>query len=199
MMIDQFALASFVLVTTFTPGPNNISSASMGIIYGYGKTFRYLTGIAGGFFLVMLICATLSTQLLETLPALEKYLRLIGAGYILWLAVTTLRTSYSFSASDQPPQAFKKGFLLQLLNPKVAIYGLTLYSTLLAPISGKIEYLAVSALLLAATAFCATSTWALFGAAIKNSLHNDSFRRFINLALAALLAYTALDLSGLIV
>ena len=197
-MIDQFALASFVLITTFTPGPNNISSASMGVIYGYPRTLRYLTGIAGGFFVVMIICAGLSTQLLGMLPSLQKYLRFAGAAYILWLAISTLRTSYSFEDSDQPQQAFKKGFFLQLLNPKVAVYGLTLYSTLLAPISGHMGYLALSALLLAATAFCATSTWALFGATIRNSLNNVKFRNIINLSLAVLLAYTAIELSGII-
>ena len=197
-MIDQFALASFVLITTFTPGPNNISSASMGVIYGYSRTLRYLTGITGGFFVVMLICAFLSNQLLGALPSVEKYLRYMGGGYILWLAVGTLRTSYRFEVSDQPPKAFKKGFLLQLLNPKVAVYGLTLYSTLLAPISGQPGSLAASALLLAGTAFCATSTWALFGAAIRNSFHNEKVRKMINLALASLLLYTALELSGIL-
>ena len=40
----------FVMVTTFIPGPNNISSASIGVRYGYRETLKYLTGIAVGFF-----------------------------------------------------------------------------------------------------------------------------------------------------
>ena len=50
-------LISFVIVTTFTPGPNNISSAAMGVAYGYRRTIPYLFGIASGFFLVMLAAA----------------------------------------------------------------------------------------------------------------------------------------------
>ena len=35
MSIEMIPLISFVLVTTFSPGPNNISSASMGVLYGF--------------------------------------------------------------------------------------------------------------------------------------------------------------------
>jgi len=107
--IELLPLISFVIVTTFTPGPNNISSASMGMIYGYRKTVSYLVGIASGFFFVMIACAYLSSTLLTFAPAVEGYLRWIGAGYIVWLAIDTLRISYSFSESNGAPRAFTKG------------------------------------------------------------------------------------------
>ena len=72
MNIDMIPLISFVIVTTFTPGPNNISSASMGVMYGYKKAFNYLVGIASGFFLVMIACAYLSSALLTFIPVKEQ-------------------------------------------------------------------------------------------------------------------------------
>ena len=42
MIGDLIPLISFVVVTTFTPGPNNISSASMGVLHGYRKTLNFL-------------------------------------------------------------------------------------------------------------------------------------------------------------
>jgi len=197
MNIDMIPLISFVIVTTFTPGPNNISSASMGLVYGYKKTFNYLIGIAFGFFLVMIACAHLSSALLAVIPVAERYLRWVGAVYILWLARGTLRSNYSFSESDGVPKAFTKGFVLQLFNPKVAVYGLTLYSTFLAPISNRLDYLSLSALSFACTAFVATSTWALFGAAIKEKLRNNSSKKIMNISLSILLIYTAIELLGL--
>lgn len=194
MNIDLIPLISFVIVTTFTPGPNNISSASMGVIYGYKKAFNYLVGIASGFFIVMIACAYLSSVLLTVIPLAERYLRWIGACYILWLAIGTLRSSYSFSETDQVAKAFTKGFILQLFNPKVAVYGLILYSTFLAPISNRLDYLSLSALVFAFTAFVATSTWALFGAAIKKKLKNSSFKKIVNISLSILLIYTAIEL-----
>ncbi len=198
MGIDLISLVTFVLVTTFTPGPNNISSASVGVLYGYRNTVKYLAGIMVGFFLIMLLCASISSTLLKFLPSVEPGLRIIGSFYILWLAFGTARASYSFNNTDQPPMGFKKGFFLQTLNPKVAVYGLTIYSTFLAPATNSPFLLVVSALLFALTAFCATSTWALGGSAIRNHLRQDRVRKFVNTILVLLLAYTAFDLSGII-
>lgn len=198
MSVNIVAFLSFVLVTTFTPGPNNISSASMGLLHGYKKTLKYLLGIATGFFFVMLLCGWISTTLLKVFPSFETALRFIGAGYILWLAFETLRASYTFQEKDQSLMGFARGLLLQVLNPKVIIYGIALYSTFLAPITSNPVYLVLSALFLAAMAFCATSTWALFGWVIRTYLHQPRIRRFVNLGLALLLVYTAIELSGLV-
>ncbi len=198
MPFDIIPLATFVMVTTFTPGPNNISSASMGVMVGYRKTLNYLAGITAGFFAVMMACAYLSSTLLTAMPAAERYLRWLGAAYILWLAVGMLRYRPEASSSQDTPKAFAKGFMLQLCNPKVAVYGLTLYSTFLAPISNSVGGLLISAAAFALTAFAATSTWAMFGAAIKLKLHNDLFRKWINSTLSILLVYTAVEMTGIL-
>ena len=153
MGIEMIPLISFVLATTFSPGPNNISSASMGVLYGFRRTLKYLVGIAAGFFLVMLLCAWVSSTLLKFIPAIEPALRVAGAVYILWLAIGTARASYDFKETDQPPLAFKMGFLLQALNPKVVVYGLTLYSTFLAAAANNPVILAVSATFLQSRRF----------------------------------------------
>ena len=102
-----------------------------------------------------------------------------------------------FVNTDQPPLGFKKGFFLQTFNPKVAVFGLTLYSTFMASATNSPLLLSVSALLFALTAFCATSTWALGGSAIRNHLRQDRIRKLVNTILVLLLAYTAFDLSGI--
>jgi len=196
--INWLAFLSFSLATTFTPGPNNISSASMGVLHGYKNTLRYLTGIVTGFFLVMLLCGWVSTALLQAFPPLEKILRFIGAGYILWLAFETLRANYAFEEEDQALLGFTRGFLLQILNPKAIVYGLTQYSTFLAPTTGNPVHLVFSALFLATLSFSSVSMWALFGAAIRTYLHDPRIRRSVNLVLSLLLVYTAIELSGLL-
>lgn len=196
--INLGALLTFVLVTTFTPGPNNITSSSMGILYGYRKTIHYLVGIAVGFFGIMFISGLVSRTLYSVFPSLETIMRVVGAGYILWLAYKTLKTSYEFSADQSPVLGFANGLLLQLFNPKVWVYGLTLYTTFLAAIPAHIALLLISALLLALVAFTSTSTWAVSGAAIRRFLHNPQLQKVINTVLALLLVYTAIELSGLI-
>jgi cysteine/O-acetylserine efflux protein len=198
MSIELIPLFSFVAITTFTPGPNNISSASMGIIHGYKKTINFLLGITTGFFVIMIASAFLSSSLLAVLPDLEKYLRWLGAFYIIWLAASIYTSDAVADTSDTIPKAFTKGFLLQLFNPKVMVYGFTLFSTFLASISNQWGYLCVFAAIFALTAFVATSTWALCGSAIKSRLKNDIFRKRVNGFLSILLLYTALDLSGIL-
>jgi cysteine/O-acetylserine efflux protein len=196
--INLGAMLTFVFVTTFTPGPNNITSSSMGILYGYRKTVNYLLGIALGFFGIMLLSGIVSRTLYAIFPSLEIAMRLIGAAYILWLAYKTLKSSYQFSADDSPVLGFTNGLLLQLLNPKVWVYGLTLYTTFLATITNQVLLLIISAVFLAAVAFCATSSWAISGAAIRRLLRNPKFQKAINIGLALLLIYTAIELSGLL-
>ena len=198
MGIDFIPLVSFVMVTTFTPGPNNISSASMGVLYGYRDTVKYLAGITVGFFFIMLLCAYVSSTLLNLIPSVEPVLRIIGAAYILWLAIGTARASYAFKDAGQPPMGFKQGFFLQTFNPKVAVYGLTLYSTFLSPAADNLFVLTVFAMLFALTAFCSTSTWTLCGAAIRTHLRQPKVRLLVNAVLILLLIYTAIDLSGII-
>lgn len=197
MNIEMMPLISFALITTFTPGPNNISSASMGVMLGYRRTFHYMLGITSGFFVIMIACAYLSSALLSVLPVAERYLRWVGALYILWLAAGILRAQYAFSETDETPHAFTKGFVLQLFNPKVAVYGLTLYSTFLAAVSGRPAVLAAFAAVFALTAFASISMWALCGAAIKARLRKDRFRKIVNAFLSLLLVYTAFELADI--
>jgi hypothetical protein len=46
--------------------------------------------------------------------------------------------------------------------------------------------------------FCATSTWALFGTAIKTHLHHPRLKTVINILLSLSLVYTAISLTGII-
>jgi cysteine/O-acetylserine efflux protein len=195
---DYLPLISFVLITTFTPGPSNISSASMGVLHGYKNTLNYLLGLAGGFFLVMLLSGWISTTLLSFFPALEPALRYIGAGYIFYLAFAILKASYTFNEDDVKPMGFGHGLMLQILNPKLIVYAFTLFAAFLAPITSNVALLVLVVILLTMTAFCATSVWALFGTVIKTYLHYPRVKTSVNIILSLLLVYTAIELTGII-
>jgi cysteine/O-acetylserine efflux protein len=169
----------------------------MGILYGYKNSLRYLLGIVAGFFVVMLICGAVSSALVDAFPDVENVLRLVGAGYILWLAYHTFKASYAFREDQQAMAGFSRGFFLQLLNPKVIVYGLTLYSSFLSDIVKNPLYLLLSGAALALVGFGAVSTWALFGAAIRSYLKNPRVTQVLNTVLALLLVWTAIELSGL--
>lgn len=198
MTIGLLPVISYIVISSFTPGPSNISSASLAVLYGYKNTLRYQAGLAAGVFLLMFLSGLLSTTLTRNFPALEPIMRYAGALYILYLAFGILKASYTFTETESRPLGFLHGFTLQLLNPKLFVYAFTLFSAFLATMTQDIAVLLGVVTFLAAVAFCAASTWALFGTAIKTHLHNPRLKTIVNFILSLSLIYTAISLTGII-
>jgi cysteine/O-acetylserine efflux protein len=197
MSVNLLAVIPFVLISTFTPGPANISSASMGMLHGYKKTLHYLAGLSASFFLALLLSGWLSAVLLNAIPGLETALRYVGAAYILYLAFSILKASYTFDTGETKQMRFMHGFTLNMLNPKMFVFTLTLFSAFLAPITNNPPLFALAIVLITITGFCAISTWTLFGTIIKNYLRSPRIKMALNIILALLLVYTAADLAGI--
>jgi len=196
MTDNLFSLIAFILISSFTPGPSNISTASMAILHGYKHTLKYQVGLAAGVFILMSLSGLLSTALLHIFPAFEPIMRYIGAGYILYLAFGILKASYTFTEQKVKPLGFIHGFMLQILNPKLFVYAFTLFSAFLATITVNLAFLMLIAVLLAAISFCATSLWALFGTVFQSHLHHPRLNMIINIVLSLSLVYTAISLTG---
>jgi cysteine/O-acetylserine efflux protein len=197
-MANLLPLVSFILVSTFTPGPSNITSASMGVLHGYRNTLKLQLGLAVGVLAIMLLSGWISAALLQVFPVLEPILRYAGAAYILYLAFGLLRASYVFAESKTTPLGFVNGLALQILNPKLFVYAFTLFSAFLAPMANNVPLLVLVAILLAAVSFSATSVWALFGTAIRTHLENPRLRMMINILLAVSLVYAAVEVTGIL-
>jgi cysteine/O-acetylserine efflux protein len=195
---NLFPLVSYVLISTITPGPSNISSASVGVLHGYKNTLNYQEGLAAGVFLVMLLSGWISITLLRIFPALEPALRYIGAAYILYLAFGILKASYGFTEKDAEPLGFAHGLVLQALNAKLIVYAFTVFTAFLAPITTNAAVVVLAALILAVISFAAASAWALFGTAIKTYLRSPRLITTINILLSLSLVYSAIALTGLV-
>lgn len=194
MTTSLFSIVSYVLISSFTPGPSNLSSASMAVIHGYKKTLNFQAGLAAGVFLLMMLSGLFSATFLEVFPALEPMMRFAGAGYILYLAFGILNAGYSITEDTPKYLGLVNGFMLQILNPKLTVYAFTLFSAFLAPIATSMGLVIVAAIILAVTSFCATSLWALFGTAIQTYLHNPRLKIVVNILLSLSLTYTAITL-----
>lgn len=151
-----------------------------------------------GVFLLMLLSGWLSAAVLSHFPAVEPIMRYIGAAYILYLAFGILKASYTFTDNDTKPLGFLHGFILQIVNPKLIVYAFTLFSAFLASITNNGWVLLSMVAILAAISFCATSTWALFGTAIKTYLHSPRLNKVINILLSLSLVYVAISLTGIL-
>ncbi len=193
--LDLVPLITFVAVTLYTPGPNNVTSASMGLVFGYFKTLPFHAGILIGFTTVMLSCGIMSGLILRILPSLSHWLRWIGCFYILWLAYKTLKASYAFDDGREVKRlGFFYGVFLQLVNVKGLVFGITLFSTFLQPIASNPFLLVISTLMLTTMVFTSLTLWTLSGTALKRWIANPAVKKYINIFLSMLLVYTALSL-----
>lgn len=196
--LNLATLIPYVFITTFTPGPNNISCAATAARWGLSRTWSYLFGITSGFFVLLALCGAFSGLLMKILPWLEQYMRWVGAAYILWLAYGIARSeSHGEGKSAGPLRGFAKGFVLQFVNPKAILYGVTLYTAFLSPILARLVPVAISAVLLAAIGFSSILTWAVFGLGIDRFLQSPVHRNIMNGCFALLLVYTAAKVAGL--
>ena len=96
-MPNVFAFLSYVAVTTFTPGPNNIMSMSNASRFGFRRSMRFTLGVCAGFFMVVGLSIVFTIALYRAIPSIRPVMTVIGAAYILWLAWKTVT---SFSSKD---------------------------------------------------------------------------------------------------
>ena len=190
-MPDFYPFLVYVLVTTFTPGPNNIMAMTNGIHYPYLKLLKFLAGIFTGFFVVMLASGLLNVALTSLLPSLESWLKVLGVLYLLYLAVHVARSKpIEEEAGKSPFNTFRFGFSMQFLNIKVILYGITVFSLFIVHTFRDPLTLSLFSILLAAVSFVSTSCWALGGNLFRNLLRKNY--RIFNWVMAGLLVYTAI-------
>ena len=121
----------YALVTSFTPGPNNILAFHTVGQKGWVQGRSTLAGIVAGFFSVMAVCALGCYQLERLLPALTQVLPFAGALYLFWLALHLLRSTPAKDVS--PRSTFWSGFFLQFVNGKIILYAITIYTGYVLP------------------------------------------------------------------
>ena len=190
-MPNVFAFMSYVLVTTFTPGPNNIMAMSNASRYGLKRSMRFTMGVCVGFFVIIGLSIAFTIALYRAIPAIRPVMTVIGAAYILWLAWKTAASS-PHDANTPGQSTFVSGALLQFLNPKAILYGLTAASTFIVPYYHAPPVLVGFAAALALVSLAATSSWALFGSVFERFMAEN--HRVVNYVMAALLVYCAITL-----
>jgi threonine/homoserine/homoserine lactone efflux protein len=137
-----FAGAALLLV--LTPGPNMIYLLSRSLCQGSRAGVISLFGVAAGFLVHMLAAAVGLTALFMAVPFAYEALKWAGAAYLLWLAWQAVRPGAvsPFQTRELPPdpprKLFLMGFLTNVLNPKVAVFYLSLLPQFVDPGRGSV-------------------------------------------------------------
>lgn len=154
------AFLSFACIMSFTPGPNNIMALSSASAYGLRKGLRFCFGVLLGVLGLMTACALFGAALFRFLPDVEPTMRAVGAAYILWMAFGVWRSGSGNEDSRLVPvNGVVSGMLLQFVNPKGILYGITAFSSFVLPYYDSFMALAVSIGVLSAVAYAGTCFW----------------------------------------
>jgi len=132
-ILTSFLLASISL--TLLPGPDNLFVLSQSALHGSRAGIPSALGMAAGNFIHTLAIALGLSALVTATPILFSMIKFLGIAYLLYLAWQSwqhpLQLNTSMQASPSNPQSslslFKRGALMNILNPKVALFFLAFF------------------------------------------------------------------------
>lgn len=191
-MFHWINFLTYAVITTATPGPNNIMSMSNAGRVGLKKSYPFNLGIWVGFTSVMIICTVLSSVLNALLPLIKTPMLMLGAAYMLYLAYNTWKRTGEIG-EKQVKNGFLSGLLLQFINPKIYIYGMVSMESYILPYfhASPIKLLGFAVLLASIGCFF-NLCWAVFGSVFR--LLFSRHARVINGVMSLLLIYCAISL-----
>lgn len=150
-MPDPTQLALFfaaALVLAVTPGPGIFYVAARTLAGGRaeGIASSFGTGLGG---MVHVLAGSLGVSAIVLASAeLFTALKLIGAGYLIWVGLRTIQSARRDAASALqddaaappigPRRAFRDGVLVEALNPKTAAFFLAFVPQFLDPAAGQV-------------------------------------------------------------
>ena len=190
-MFPWQAFLTYIFIVAITPGPNNIMSMNNAAHKGFRGALPFNFGIFAGFVFVLIFCTVFSSLLFALIPRIQLPMKILGAAYMLYLAIKPFLPSIKKEAKNSSG-SFIIGAVLQLINPKLMIYGITAISSFVLPWYTEIPALAFFIFLLSFNGFACTVCWSFFGSLLSRFF--DKYARIINIAMALLLVYCAVSL-----
>lgn len=171
----------YAMINAFTPGPGNILALNTVTNYGWKKGKPLYFGIFAGYYIVQTICAVFVFGVSTFLPNVLGVMKYIGAAYILWLAVHIM-ISKPDTGCEEKSASFTKGFLLQFVNVKIYLFGITALTGYITDYSTSFIVLQFFEMIIASIGTIATLTWIGLGLLIQKIY--TKYYRVINIILA---------------
>lgn len=180
------ALAAFALVSSITPGPNNLMLMASGASFGLRRTLPHLLGVTLGFVVMLVLVGAGLIGLFDLWPASHTALKVVSLAYLVWLA-------WKIARADDPgvreagaqPMTFSQAALFQWVNPKAWTMALTAI-TVYAPERDLAAVLAI-AVVFGLINLPSCGLWAVLGEGVGRWLGTPRRRRAFNWTMAGLL------------
>ncbi|MBE9540596.1 MAG: LysE family translocator [Proteobacteria bacterium] len=180
-------LVLFALVTSITPGPNNLMLMASGANYGFRLTIPHMLGVSLGFMLMAILVGMGLAQLFKTYPFSYILLRVLSVLYLLFLAWKIANAGAPMAASSQSghPFTFIQAALFQWVNPKawtMALTAISVYSP-----SQTLGSVVLVAAVFSAVNLPSVASWTILGREIQRLLTSQKRLITFNICMALLL------------
>ena len=144
-----FISASLLLI--IAPGPDIVFLVTQGVTRGPRAGFATAMGLAAGNLVHTTAAALGVSAIFRASPVAFHALKLVGVAYLLFLAWKALTeskqaagdaapetTAAGLAVEDRPADLFWRGFLMNVLNPKVALFFLAFLPQFTSPSYGPV-------------------------------------------------------------
>lgn len=210
-LIAAFLVAA--LVISVVPGQDMMFIAANAVAAGRRGGLVAAVGVSGGLVVHTLAAAFGLGALLAAAPGVLDGIRIAGAVFLAYLAVTTLWGSLRGSTRDSDPpsegreasprrplrKVFVMAMLTNMANPKVVLFYLAFFPQFLTTGSGSwpvaAQILMLGLLLMVVGLAVDASVGALVGSASTVLLRHQGFRRWMDRLAAAVFGGLALRLA----
>lgn len=190
-----FSLAAFALVSSITPGPNNLMVLASGANFGYRMTLPHMLGITFGFMFMLMLLGLGLAQVFTLYPILKTVLQAVSVVYLLYLAWKIANAAPPEAATAKGhPMTFIQAALFQWVNPKAWAMALTAM-TIYAP-SQELVVIGMVALVFCLINFPSVSCWAYMGKQMQRFLTNNRRLRVFNISMALMLVGSLYSVLG---
>jgi len=170
-LIAVFALATFVL--TVTPGPGVLYVVGRSVGSGRRSGLASMLGIETGEAIYIGGAALGITALLAASPVALSVLRYGGAAYLILLGIRAWRHhDREDAAADATGNwgAYRRGLVVQLLNPKVAIFFLAYFPQFIRPGQAVVPQVLLLGLIYLAIAVSVDTSYVLLASWLADRL-----------------------------
>lgn len=179
----------FSIVTSVTPGPNNIMLTATGANVGIRRGMPHLLGISFGFGLMLfLLTAGIGTALTKN-ETLMLGLKVAGIAVLLWLSWKIATAGRAKSERRERPIGFFGAVAFQWVNPKAWLIAAGSVSFLQPGVAPALQA-AFFGLTFIVLGIPCMLVWLVFGAAMQQFLRTDRALHTFNIAMGVLLAAT---------
>jgi threonine/homoserine/homoserine lactone efflux protein len=171
--IAAFALASFVLL--IIPGPAVLYIVNRSVSDGREAGLAAASGLALGNLVHAIAAAVGLSAVIATSAAAFNAVKWLGAGYLVYVGVRTLLTTPTEIDATQPGvsprRAFSQGIVVNVLNPKVALFFLSFLPQFIHPADGRPGLQAlILGLVFVLIGLCTDSTYSLLASGLREVL-----------------------------